>query len=343
MVCDPSCCLPGLSTVAAPALEELLPLVVEGIYMEPRCEATKSPDSDFTVVWIPGATRESATHKLKTITHGLGLVRLKQPKSGVYIPHLMDFLVPKLLQEWGWPGKPLQPSRGSAEGGAWEVASSDDPPQSVLPAYGRDVLINLLKDKAQPERQPTIIAPKRAQDHLRTQKPASSSTTTDPELQPQHDPWAKHVPLGTAATPPKHYDSLAKKLLSASFQQQFQTDASNTANVQGLEQRMQKMEVGLTELHAHSAHVNQWMQEAGNRMAAQDEQLQQVALALQQAQTDIVAVRSEVHSSTTTWHQAMQSSFTNMKQEIVSEMASTMDQQMTRFETLLTAKKPCQE
>ena len=108
------------------------------------------------------------------------------------------------------PAKPLQPSRGSAEGGAWEVGSSDAPPQSVLPAYGRDVLINLLKDKAQPERQPTIIAPKGAQDHLRTQKTASSSATTDPWLQPQHDPWAQHVPLRTAATPRKHYDSLAK-------------------------------------------------------------------------------------------------------------------------------------
>ena len=101
---------------------------------------------------------------------------------------------------------------------------------------------------------------------------------------------------------------------------------------------MQKMEVGLAELHAHSAHVNQWMQEA-----AQDEQLQQVALGLQQAQSDIVAVRSEVHSSATTLHPAMQPSFTNMKQQIVSEMASTMDHQMTRFETLLTAKKSCQE
>eukprot|EP00435_Cladocopium_sp_Y103_P017800 s1742_g4.t1 len=363
--------------VASSALEELLPFVAEGIYLEPRCEATKSTDTTYAVVWIPGATRESAMHKLKTIQHGLGLVRLKQ-RYGIRVKAIHEQLVhqelrpndsyvkttvtkvwrlhplphglsraqlSKLLAEWCWPAKPLQPSRGTSEGGAWEVGSSADPPQPVLPAFGKDVLINLLKDKAQPEKQKSIIAPKRAQDHLRNQQTAPAASS-DPWLTPQHDPWGKFVSSGTAAAQPKHYDVLAKKLkedLSVTFREQLHADGSSSTTSTGLEQRMQKMEVGLTELQAHNQQIGTWMKDAGTKIAAQDEQLQQVHQGLQQQQADLVAVRSEVHSSATTLHQAMQTSFSTMKQEIVTDMATTLDHQMSRFETLLTAKKPRQE
>ena len=66
--------------VATTAVEEILPFVATGIYFEPRCATTKSTGADYAVLWIPGATREAAVHKLKTVSHGLGLglVRMKQ-------------------------------------------------------------------------------------------------------------------------------------------------------------------------------------------------------------------------------------------------------------------------
>ena len=36
------------------------------------------------------------------------------------------------------------PSSYSADGGAWEVDASEDPPQPVLQAFGRDVLVNMI-------------------------------------------------------------------------------------------------------------------------------------------------------------------------------------------------------
>ena len=364
--------------VAAVALEELLPQTTEGIYLEPRSEATKATDTDFAVVWIPGATRESALHKLKITPHGLGLVRLKQRfgirvraqhEETVYLdlrpnesfvktninkiwrlhplPHgLSRSQIATLLAEWGWAAKPLQPSRGTADGGAWEVGSSTTPPQPVLPAFNRDVLIHLLKDKTQQEKPSSVIAPRRAQAHQRTQQQAPATGSADPWLAPQHDPWSKFVPTGSA-TQPKHYDVLAKKLkddLTATFQNQLQPSATASASSSaGLEQRVQQMEVGLTELKAHNNQVGSWMKEAGARMAAQDDQLCQVTAGLKQQQAELVAVRSEVHSSAATLHQAMQTSFSTMKQDIVSDLASSLDSQMSRFETLLTAKKARQE
>lgn len=63
--------------VAAPALPELLKVVAVGVYLEPRASGSKSTDSDYSVVWVPGANRDMVTHKLKTTTHGLSLVRMK--------------------------------------------------------------------------------------------------------------------------------------------------------------------------------------------------------------------------------------------------------------------------
>lgn len=103
------------------------------------------------------------------------------------------------------------------------------------------------------------------------------------------------------------------------------------------------MEVGMVELQAHNAQVGVWMKDAGTRMAAQDEQLQQVQHGLVQQQQDLQAVGAEVHTSASALHQAMQTSFTTMKQEIVTDLAQSMDNQLLRFETLLTAKKPRQE
>ena len=86
-----------------------------------------------------------------------------------------------------------------------------------------------------------------------------------------------------------------------------------------------------------------WMTEAGTRMAVQDNQLQQVHAGLAQQQADLLSVRQEVHSSAATLHQVMQSSFGSMKQEIVTDLSNTLDSQFSRFETMLTAKKPRQE
>ena len=50
--------------VAAPALSELVASIVEGIYMEPRADASRTPDPILRHLWIPGANRDMAHHKL---------------------------------------------------------------------------------------------------------------------------------------------------------------------------------------------------------------------------------------------------------------------------------------
>lgn len=63
--------------IASPALDDLLGVVTEGVYIEPRAAGTRATDEDYSVVWLPGVNRETALHHLKLTTHGLSLVRMK--------------------------------------------------------------------------------------------------------------------------------------------------------------------------------------------------------------------------------------------------------------------------
>ena len=47
------------------------------VYLELRADSTKSTDTDHSVIWVPGANRELAVHRMKFTTHGLSLVRMK--------------------------------------------------------------------------------------------------------------------------------------------------------------------------------------------------------------------------------------------------------------------------
>ena len=133
---------------------------------------------DYSVIWLPGANRDTACHRLKLTSHGLSLVRLKH-RFGIRVlsteeaafrelrpneefmkvavtkiyrlhplPHgLQRLQVSQLLREWKWQAEPLQPARGSAEGSSWEVGAAVEPPNNIMPAFQRDVLISLIKDR----------------------------------------------------------------------------------------------------------------------------------------------------------------------------------------------------
>ena len=362
--------------VTSQVVNELLSLTTAGIYFEPRCEATKQTDPGFSVIWIPGVTREIALHKLKMLTHGLSLVRMKT-RFGIRVktafeaaahselrpgtdfikvavkliyrvhplPHgLQRHQVGKLLKEWNWAAKPLQPARGTSEGGAWEVGAEKSPPCNVLPAFGKDVLITLLKDRSSSSEAPTVVGPKRVQKHLLSQT-SSSKPPQDPWISAAEDPWAKYQASSPAPAPgaQKRLDSFAEKLKTDIVEQvtdQLSACQSVPPSAGGQPDsvtmdRMNKLEVGMAELQSQGQQFRQWFDETGHRLAAQDAQISQVHGALQQQQQELIAVRTEVSST----NQTMASTIAAMQTQLTNEMSNQLESQMDRFEKLLTAKK----
>ena len=361
--------------VAAQATTDWLSLTVAGIYFEPRCDVSKQTDPKYSVIWIPSATREIAMHKLKMLTHGLSLVRMKT-RYGIRVkasleaaahaelrpgtdfvkvtvkmiyrvhplPHgLQRNQVVKLLKEWNWAAKPLQPARGTSEGGAWEVGAEKPPQCSVLPAFGKDVLITLLKDRSMPTESPTVVGPKRVQKHLQTQQ-VPSKASVDPWTSATEDPWARYQASSTTPAPgaQKRLDSFADKLRTDIVEQvsgQLSNPVVISLDPDTLD-RMNKLEVGVAELQNQGIQFRQWFDETGKRLATQDAQLSQVHSALQQQQQDIVNVRTEVHNAADSTNASLANSLTALQCQLTEQMSQQLEAQMDRFEQLMTAKKP---
>ena len=376
--------------VATPAMENILKMLVTGIYFEPRSDGLRTTSSDYAVIWLPGASRETALHKMKTTTLALSLVRLKnrygdrvhasheaaihkELRPGdqflkvdvcyVYrlhpLPHgLQRAQVTKILKEWGWAAKPLQPAKGSPEGGSWDVGASQAPPNSVQQAFGHDILITLVRDRSEPAKITPVIGPRRVQARL--QKPrssgASSSSNGDPWWNAgTHDPWGLYHPPAGVQTQPmavsmtdgtsKRFDALAEQLktdltegLKQHVDQQISTAAPSQQPDTQTQQRLQKLEVGMGELQAQGQRFAKFFEDTGAKIQAQDHQLGLLNQGLAQQQQDLQAVRSEVHTSAETLHQAMSTSFTTMKTELAQEVTSSIDAQLQKFEALITGK-----
>eukprot|EP00438_Fugacium_kawagutii_P031979 Skav207040 [mRNA] locus=scaffold975:198961:208505:- [translate_table: standard] len=359
--------------VAFPALETILKTQAPGVYFEPRSDSTRATDESYAVVWIPGANREAALHKLKLATHGLGLVRMKfrfgirvlaaheerthrelRPGDGfnkvcihyVYkihpVPHgLQRQQVVKLLAEWKWLAKPLQPSKGSSEGAAWEVGATVPPPMMVLHAFGRDVLITLLKDKEEKPAPPHVVGPKRVRRQMLAHGATSSTSSSSDPWQNGSDPWARFM-SGTCPTTnkvPSRMASLTDQLKEdVKVQVQQQLDAGNVPSVDT--QRLSKLEVDVAELKAQGSQFRSWFEETGTRLATQDQQLTRLHEGLTQQQSDIHAVRSEVHTSAENLHQALQTSFGSMQHDITTDLNASISAQLERFEKVIFAKFP---
>ena len=266
------------------------------------------------------------------------------------VPHgLQRIQVAKVLRDWQWDAKPLQPARGTAEGGAWDIGASCAPPQNTMVAFAKDVLITLLRDKTSTDKPPAVVGPKRVQTHLqRTIAPAAPSSSSDPWLQSSNDPWKQwHQPVDpangnsqptTSSAANKRMDSLRNQLSTEIRQhltEQMAGDGYTTEN----EQRFAKLETNMAELQAQGHQFRQWFEESGNKMASHDHQLTQIQSAIAQQQQDLTSVEAEVHSSADSLHQAMQLSFGSMKHDLTQELGNTISSQMDRLESLVTGKK----
>ena len=361
---------------------QLVRLTVEGVYLEPRASDSKASDPSYAVVWMPGTGRDQALHRLKLTTRGLSLIRLKH-RFGIRVmaaheektyaelrpgedfvqvkvttiykihplPHgLQRSQLVKLLRHWEWEAKPLQPARGTGDGGAWHVGASTAPPGNILTAYDQDVLITLVKDETVVDKPQPVVGPKRVQTHIVKHSAASSSSQVDPwwnaGTPTMQDPWRiTHTSKKESSADPapsKRIDALADTL-ATEVRSRIAKEPVPTAIAQDAaaqEQRLQKLEVGMTELRAQGQQFHAWFEETGARLTSQDQYLQQLGQNVAQQQADLACVRAEVQSSSENLHQTVTQSIAMLKTDLASELGNSISTQMDRFESLLFAKVP---
>lgn len=171
------------------------------------------------------------------------------------------------------------------------VGASTEPPANVLPAFNKDVLISLVKDKSAADKTPTVA---QWLAHLE-RKNISAVTLLMLHLHRlllilgcllrktlgNATRIYKGAAISNGASNSKQYDALVDKLtsdvqgtLSQNCGAEFAADSS----------RIHKLETDMEEIKAHNATFRSWFKETGTRLANQDEQLAHLHTAVQQQQ-----------------------------------------------------------
>ena len=355
------------------AMYKILTTTPSGVYAEPRGAKPREHDAGFKVVWMPGSSYEEVAHLCKTYDRAVCMVRLKT-KYGVRVRQEDEaaawaFLRPganfvalnilhtfelfplphgtqrqaiiKLLDDWKWTARPLQPGRGNASHMAWRVGAQTPPPHSIMTGFQNDVVITQVKELHQPEPPQQLIASSKTHRHLRA-APSSGSTAKvakDPWTDLSKDPWAnyatKSAPAGSGAGKTRLsaiHEQLRSDLsqdLDNKAQAAIQAAAASSQGMTGQqEQRLQALEVGLHEIKGQNAQFTTWFQQAGERLKATEATMG----AMQQT---LNTHQHEIHTLGSTFQNTMKT----VKDDLASEMNDSFNKQFSRLEALLEKKQ----
>lgn len=378
------------------ALVKIMTSMPVGIYVEPRGLQPREHDDKFRVIWLPGTSYDDAQHQCRTYSKSICLARFKgkygirvkkadeaaawaKLRPGIEfidmsiqriyelfpIPHgTQRQAIAKILSDWEWKARALQPGRGNFHHMAWRVGSSDAPPAPIMTAFGSDVVITAVKELHKPEQKPQIYATAKTQKLLR-EKPAAMTSSSrignnsDPWL--DKDPWGGYKPSGS--TPAK-----VSQTHRADLQEQIRKDVQTAMDqlnkkddmmddqdpiyTTETEQRFMALETGLCELQQQNGQFLQWFQQTGERLQQNETVMKEVqenvsthAGALQQLASSVNNAEKaigEVHSTLNTHQQEIHSMGNNfqtavrsMKEELSGEMMQSFNQQYGKLEALL--------
>ena len=378
---DQAACFTAFLRVVDSIVPQLLSQTSEGIYFEPRSDKTTGPHPDFVVLWLGGVTKAEAVHKQRTLSNVLGVVRMNQ-KFGLRVrasdaegvhkelrPHAPFHLgrptltfsvhplpfgldrrgMEKVLKEWSWKARPLQPTKGSALGGAWLVGADSPPSQSVLTAFHQDVLINQVQQHEIAERKVQFHASRKTLSHASSSTASSSQgpDKTDPWLAKAADPWASFKPTLApgSSSGQKHIDAVAAKLkeditatVGKDLKAQVATWTPSAHDSQAVDElrlqtdrKFQQVECSLNELQAQNVQFQAWCAEATKRMESTEQGTKQL-------QSNLHQVQQEVRNTADSLQHSVQQSSAVLRGEFINELENKLSSQFEKFEALLCKK-----
>ena len=312
------------------ALHLILQQQPRGFFFEPRDPVHKGPDATYKIIWLPGADYNLALHQAKTFAKSVCIFKLRQrfgirilardeelafktlrPNASFQaievkqifqlqpIPHgTQRSAIAQLLSEWKWDAKPLQPGPSTASAMSWRVGASTQPPATTLYGFKSDILVTEIKTQQKADLAPTFVASKRTQDLFRRSKPQPADNQ-DPWEDPKHDPWAAFRSSNASASsagPPAPAAQKRLDELKDSILKEVQTQAPTATNPQ-VDQRLQVLESGLTELQHQNGQFKSWFHDLGSRMEHTQASVSQLNSAMQTKQSEITELAAAVQTT----------------------------------------------
>ena len=341
------------------ALPHAFRTAMSGIYLEPRASDGSGPHGSWAVVWLPGATASQALHHLRTTEKAIALTRLgckygvrtkEADEQQVFealrpqhqflkvrvaahyrlhpLPHgYQRTALVQQLKVWGWNGKPLQPDRGDAEGSAWLIGASTEPPMQALPLGASFVLATKVKDVG--NRHPStsgVCASSRTRRALL--KDDDHDEPTDPWADGR-DPWS--TARASQLTPGPSTEAVTKlaQLETGLRQdlkdlvQQHVAEAGPPPGLSEQDKRLHALETSVSEMRHQSTKFESWFQGFGTKVADQAKQIDVLTSTVQEQRVELGRVQQNMQTSV---HTAVSSLQTELTQQMAAQLAGQMEQ-----------------
>ena len=324
----------------------------DGIYHEPRTDSGRAPNEAFGVVWLPRkaygevivakqtspvqtwVVRNGDRYGLRTsIADHQTLHRHHKPDVEFLAGETSSFKVgplpygttrsslQKVLKEWEWAARPVQPHGQVRNGLLWLVQANQVPPYWIYTMSHGDVLITQIEQGSKGSKShPTSSAPlasQRTLQHLtintNTGKPKPEQPMQDPFQ--VNDPWA---PSGAVLSSSQiaSIESQVEKRVMAQMQpalKQVLNPHDDTEMIPAVDDRVSQLESQVKQIHECMQKTNQSFQ------SFQQQQMQQN----QNVTHQISSIKHQVDNQ----HQSMQ-----------SMLDAKMEDQMSRIEALLVKR-----
>ena len=344
------------------ALDNIMEQQPRGVFLEPRATDTRGPDPAYKIIWIPGATYDSAAHLMKTYSKAICLMRMRQrygirvhkkEEEGAFhalrpgdtydgvdvtlvfriypVPHgTQRASIAALLREWSWQARPMQPTKGDSTAMAWLVGASTKPPKNTMPGFKGELIITEVRSTQHTPTPQTLVASRRAQEHIRKEA-QQAKASTDPWQEPAQDPWQQYRQLPTparasAASTTTRLEELAKDL-KAEMKKDLAQEVQSMQPQQGPREdtRLVTLESGLAELQSQSTKYNQWFNELGGKCNQLQQAVHDLKDTATQQQADMSSLKQDMQRQQTNIQEAMQSTVHSLKTELTQDMTSRFD------------------
>ena len=327
-----------------------------GLYSDPRTDDFRVAHPDFCVIWINKVDFTQVERMSRTCSYALSIVRHRQ-RYGIRVkkideakawaelkpdqhfqpvkieqifevspvPHgTQKKTMEKVMREWNWNCRVLQPGRGSHFHMSWQVGAQEEPPARVLQAFQSDVLINPVRKVEVEQLRPKIFLAKKTQQHLR-QAPSTTKEDQDPWLN-HNDPWAKYAATSSTSAPlPPPTTAKRIEEIKGTLQQEVQnavrkeleSHPAGGAMSDTESGRLDHLESALQEVKSQNSALKGWIQDAQTKLNRQDAQLTQL--------------KQEVGAQS----EQMKTQFTNLQ----GELNQSFEKQFSRLEALLEKRQ----
>ena len=327
-----------------------------GLYSDPRTDDFRVSHPEYCVIWLNKAGFTQVEHLSRTCAFALSIARHRQrfgirvKKSDeakawaqlkpdqhfqpvkieqIYevspVPHgTRKKTMEKVMKEWNWPCRVLQPGRGSHFHMSWQVGAQEEPPARVMQAFQSDVLINPIRKVEVEALKPKIIVPQKTQQHFR-QVNVNKPEGNDPWLN-NNDPWAQYQASSSVAAPlpapasTKRIEEIKGTLqqeVKEAIRKELQAGHAGEGMSDTASGRMDPLESSLQEVKSQNSAIKGWIQDAQTKLNRQEAQLTQL--------------KQEVGAQS----EQMKTQFSNLQ----GELNQSFEKQFSRLEALLEKRQ----